>query len=92
MPIVRTFVPVVAGLAQMDPRRYTIYNIVGGLGWIWSMLMIGYFLGRYIPGVDQHIETVIILVIFLSLLPGIIGWLKSRGGPAGRADDSAPVA
>jgi membrane-associated protein len=78
MPIVRTFVPVVAGMGQMGYRRYTLFNVVGGLGWIWSMLFIGYFLGRYIPGVDQHIESVILLVIFLSLLPGIIGWLKAR--------------
>ena len=78
MPIVRTFVPVVAGMGQMGYRRYTLFNVVGGLGWIWSMLFIGYFLGRYIPGVDQHIETVILLVIFLSLLPGIIGWMKAR--------------
>ena len=78
MPIVRTFVPVVAGMGQMNYRRYTVYNIVGGIGWIGSMLLIGYFLGRYIPGVDQHIETVIMLVIFVSLLPGLIGWLKSR--------------
>lgn len=78
MPIVRTFVPVVAGMGQMGYRRYTIYNIVGGLGWIWGMLLIGYFLGSYIPGVDQHIEKVIILVIALSLAPGIIGWLRAR--------------
>jgi membrane-associated protein len=52
--------------------------VVGGVAWIWSMLFIGYFLGRYIPGVDQHVETVIIIVIFLSLLPGIIGWIKAR--------------
>jgi membrane-associated protein len=78
MPIVRTFVPVVAGMGEMDYRRYTIYNVVGGVAWIGSMLMIGYFLGRYIPGVDQHIETVIMLVILVSLLPGLIGWLKSR--------------
>jgi membrane-associated protein len=78
MPIVRTFVPVVAGMGQMEYRRYTMYNIVGGLGWIWSMLLIGYFLGSYIPGVDQHIEQVIIVVVFVSLLPGIIGWLRAR--------------
>ncbi|HEY4304592.1 MAG TPA: VTT domain-containing protein [Gemmatimonadaceae bacterium] len=78
MPIVRTFVPVVAGMGQMEYRRYTIYNIVGGLGWIWSMLFIGYFLGSYIPGVDQHIEQVIIIVVFVSLLPGIIAWLRGR--------------
>ena len=78
MPIVRTFVPVVAGMAQMGYRRYTIYNVIGGLGWIWSMLFIGYFLGRYIPGVDQHIETVIVIVVFVSILPGIIGWFRAR--------------
>jgi membrane-associated protein len=78
VPIVRTFVPVVAGMAQMDYRRYTLYNIVGGLGWIWGMLFIGYFLGRYIPGIDAHIEGVILLVIFLSLLPAIVSWMRAR--------------
>jgi membrane-associated protein len=78
MPIVRTFVPVVAGMARMDYGRYTLYNIIGGVGWIWSMLLIGYFLGRYIPGVAEHIEIMIIVIVFLSLLPGIIGWLRSR--------------
>src|SRR5947207_9234634 len=81
MPIVRTFVPVVAGMAQMGYRRYTIFNVVGGIGWIWSMLFIGYFLGRYIPGVDRHIELVIVIVVALSLMPGIIGWLKRGPRP-----------
>jgi membrane-associated protein len=78
MPIVRTFVPVVAGMAQMDRRRYAIYNVIGGLAWIWSMLFIGYFLGRYIPGVDRHIESVIAIVILISISPGIIGWYRAR--------------
>lgn len=88
MPIVRTFVPVVAGMGQMEYRQYTLYNIIGGLGWIWAMLFIGYFLGRYIPGVDQHIESVILLVVLISFMPGIIGWLKSRRGGAGSASAS----
>jgi membrane-associated protein len=78
MPIVRTFVPVVAGMAQMNVRVYTAYNVLGAVLWIWSMLFIGYFLGRFIPGVDQHIEKVIILVIFISLLPGLISWWRER--------------
>ncbi|HTR77969.1 MAG TPA: VTT domain-containing protein [Gemmatimonadaceae bacterium] len=78
MPIVRTFVPIVAGMAQMGYRRYTLYNVVGGTLWIWSMLFVGYVLGRYIPGVDSHIEGVILLVILLSLSPGIVGWLRTR--------------
>jgi membrane-associated protein len=86
MPIVRTFVPVVAGMAGMNYRRYTLYNVIGGVGWIWSMLFIGYFLGRYIPGVDKHIELVIILVIFVSLLPGIISYLRARSKAKAEAD------
>lgn len=82
MPIIRTFVPVVAGMAQMGYRRYTLYNVVGGVAWIWSMLFIGYFLGRYIPGVDKHIELVILLVIFVSLLPGLVAWWRNRGAAA----------
>jgi membrane-associated protein len=81
MPIVRTFVPVVAGMATMDFRRYTLYNVIGGVGWIWSMLMIGFVLGRYIPGVEKHIEVMILLIIFVSFLPGIISWLRNRKAP-----------
>ena len=78
MPIVRTFVPIVAGFANMDFKRYTAYNVLGAVLWIWSMLLTGYILGRYIPGVEHHIEKVILLVIFISLLPGLISWWKGR--------------
>lgn len=78
MPIVRTFVPVVAGMGQMEYRRYTLYNIIGGVAWIWTLLLFGYFLGRYIPGVARHVGSVIIAVIIISLLPGIIGWYRGR--------------
>jgi membrane-associated protein len=43
------------------------------------MLFTGYFLGRYIPGIDKHIEYVVLIVIFVSILPGIIGWWRQRG-------------
>jgi membrane-associated protein len=78
VPIARTFVPTVAGMAQMGYRRYMTFNVVGAFLWIWSMLLTGYFMGRYIPGIDRHIEKVIIIVIFLSLLPGIISWWQAR--------------
>jgi membrane-associated protein len=92
MPIVRTFVPVVAGAAAMNHARYTYYNIVGGVLWIWSMLLTGYFLGRYIPGIDRHIEKVIVVVIALSLMPGVIGWWRSRkSAKATKAAETAGV-
>lgn len=79
MPIVRTFAPVVAGVADMHYRTFIAYNVIGGLAWVWSMLFIGYFLGRLVPGIDKHIEPVILVVIFLSILPGIISWVRERG-------------
>jgi membrane-associated protein len=82
MPIVRTFVPVVAGMAKMNYRAYTAYNVLGAVGWIWSMLFIGYFLGRYIPGIENHITKVILVVIFISLLPGLISWQRERSRAA----------
>jgi membrane-associated protein len=78
MPIVRTFAPVVAGAASMDYRRFWVYNLVGGVVWIWSMLLTGYFLGSRFPAVGKHLEKVILIVIFLSILPGIIAWLRER--------------
>ena len=87
MPIIRTFAPLVAGVAQMNYKTFLTFSVLGGTLWIWSMLMIGYFLGRYIPGIDRHIEKVIIVVIFLSILPGIISWLKER--KAGRGPHAA---
>ena len=78
MPIVRTFAPVVAGVADMRYRDFISYNIFGGILWVWSMLLTGYFLGRLVPGIDRHIEKIIILVVFLSILPGIISWLRER--------------
>ncbi len=78
MPIVRTFVPVVAGMAGMNYKAYTAYNVLGAVLWIWSMLFVGSFLARFIPGVDEHIEKVILLVIFASLLPALISWWRER--------------
>jgi len=84
MPIIRTFAPVVAGVAEMRYRDFIKYNVVGGILWVWSMLLAGYVLGRYIPGIDKHLEKIILLVIFLSILPGIIAWVrdKRRGSAA----------
>ncbi len=82
MPIVRTFAPVVAGAAMMNYRQFWIYNLVGGIAWIWSMLLTGYFLGSRFPAVGQHLEKVILIVIFLSILPGIISWMRAREAAA----------
>jgi len=78
VPIVRTFAPVVAGVGAMTYKRFIAYNVVGGIGWVLSMILGGYFLGQLIPNIDKNIDKVIIVVIFLSLLPIIIKYLRER--------------
>ena len=72
VPIIRTFAPVVAGIGAMEYKRFISYNVVGGVGWVLSMILGGYFLGQMIPNIHKNIDKVILVVIFLSLLPIII--------------------
>lgn len=85
VPIVRTFAPVVAGMANMSYRRFALFNIIGGIGWVFSMTMIGYLLVTLFPATEKHIEKVIIIVIFVSILPGIIEWWRQRSKARGAA-------
>jgi membrane-associated protein len=86
MPIIRTFAPLVAGVARMDYRTFLTFSILGGTAWIWSMVLLGYFLGQYVPGVAKHIELVIGGVILVSILPGLIGWWRERRAIASAVD------
>ncbi len=87
IPVVRTFCPPVAGAAQMPYGRYFAYDIAGGILWVGSMLLGGYFLGLKIPNIGQNIHYVIAAVVFLSLLPPAISLLRSKysGTRAGSA-------
>ncbi len=77
MPIVRTFAPVVAGMGKMNYRRFLAFNVFGGIGWVLSMTLIGYYLGQFL-WVRKNIEAVILIVVFLSILPGIIAFVRER--------------
>jgi membrane-associated protein len=81
MPIIRTFAPVVAGAASMTYKRFAAYNVAGGVAWVLSMTLTGYFLGRTVPNIDKNLHLLVAGVIFLSLLPGIIAYLRSRVQP-----------
>ncbi len=85
VPIVRTFAPLVVGAAEMPYSKFLTFSIVGGALWISSMVLAGYFLGGVIEQalgirLEDHIEKVVIVVVFLSLLPPIIEFLKHRFG------------
>jgi membrane-associated protein len=78
MPFARTFAPVVAGIAEMPYRRFVFFNITGAFLWILSMTLLGYFLGRTIPGIEQHIEYIITIVVFVSILPMVIKYIQHK--------------
>ena len=78
VPIVRTFCPPVAGAAKMPYSRYLLFDIFGGVLWISATVLGGYTLGRVIPNIGQYIHYVIAVIVFLSILPPIIGILRSR--------------
>jgi membrane-associated protein len=89
MPILRTFAPVVAGVGRMNYRQFLFFNVFGGVGWVVSMVLIGYFLPAALNHplqqvfgaefkVQDHIEKVIIIVVLLSISPGIFVWLRSK--------------
>ena len=77
VPIVRTFAPFVAGIAEMNYRKFLSYDIAGGIIWVGSLTIAGYFLGE-IPWIRKNIELVALGIIFLSVVPMIIGFLNER--------------
>jgi len=82
VPIVRTFCPPVAGAAEMPYGRYFAYDVAGGFLWGGGMILVGYTLGRQVPNISQNIHYVIAVVIFLSLLPPLIGLLRAKSSEA----------
>lgn len=83
IPIIRTFVPFVAGIANMNYLRFLSYNIIGGIVWVVLLLCAGYFFGN-IPIVKQNFTLVIYVIILISILPGLIEFLRSRQQSAQR--------
>jgi len=69
LPVVRTFTPVLAGVGQMPYRTFMKYNILGGLLWSMSMLLLGFSLGSVVPNIDRYILPIIFAIIFISFLP-----------------------
>ena len=91
LPAVRTFVPIVAGMARMSYRKFLFYNVIGGIGWVCSMVLFGYLLPSAINPlltpifgptflVQNHVEKVAILVVLASISPGIFAWMRSKAG------------
>ena len=77
IPLARTMAPFVAGFARFDPKRFFLYNVTGGILWVVSLTVAGYWFGN-LPFVRNNLTLVILFIIFLSILPGIIAVLKAK--------------
>jgi membrane-associated protein len=85
VPVIRTFVPVVAGVGAMNYRKFVTYNVVGGVLWGGGVTVAGYFLGKSIPDIDKWLLPIVLLIGAVSFIPVILELLKMRRGE-GQAD------
>lgn len=77
VPIVRTFITAIAGVGRMDPRTYFTYSVIGGVAWATGVTLLGFWLGR-ITFVRENVETILIGIVVLSVLPIVIEVVKAR--------------
>jgi membrane-associated protein len=80
MPFVRTFAPIVAGIAAMRYKTFILYNVIGGFVWAVGLTVLGYFLGKTIPEdqIDRYLIPITLLIMFISLSPSIFHIWKAR--------------
>lgn len=77
LPLLRTFAPFVAGMGEMGYGRFTFFNVIGGVSWVVSLSLAGYWFGN-LPLIKNNLSLVIVLIIAVSLLPAVIGYCKAR--------------
>ena len=77
VPIVRTFAPFVAGIGRMSYSKFLLYNVVGGVGWVVSLTMCGVWFGQ-LRWVQDHFESVVIMIVVISVLPIVVEAVKAR--------------
>ncbi|MBX4210878.1 VTT domain-containing protein [Candidatus Parcubacteria bacterium] len=78
VPVVRTFVPILAGVGAMNYRTFFNYNMLGALIWAVGVSLLGYFLGNVVPDIDRYILVIALVIIVISVIPGLIGVIRHR--------------
>ncbi|GAA4304409.1 DedA family protein [Compostibacter hankyongensis] len=83
LPFIRTFAPIVAGVVKMEYKKFIVYNIIGSVAWVCSMILLGYYLGKAIPGLDEHLELIVLGIIIITTAPVLLRFfLGKKKSPA----------
>lgn len=77
IPVIRTFVPVVAGIGRMSYPKLIFYNVIGGVVWVGGLVGAGYYMGEKIPNIDRYLLPIIAIIILLSIMPGLMQMLRT---------------
>ena len=78
MPVIRTFIPILAGVGKMNYRTFVTYNIIGGIFWAMGITLLGYFLGQKVPNIETYLIPIILLIVFVSILPTIFSFMYGK--------------
>lgn len=78
LPIIRTFAPILAGVVNLEYKKFVFYNVTGAVLWVFSLILVGYFLGVWVPGVKEYLEYIIIFLIIATAIPVVRTFLKER--------------
>lgn len=78
LPIVRTFAPIVAGIVKLEYYKFFIYSLIGAVLWVTSLVLTGYFMGKYIPETKENLKYIVIFLIVITSVPFVYNWLKKK--------------
>lgn len=78
LPVIRTFIPILAGMINMDMKKFMFFNFLGLVIWIGSIVSLGHWLGNVFPAIIDYIEIIVIVLIVVTAIPVVITWRKNK--------------
>ncbi len=78
LPIVRTFAPIVAGIVKLELYKFFIYSLVGAFFWVVALVLTGYYMGKYIPGIKDYLGYIVIFLIVITSIPFVYNSIRKK--------------
>jgi membrane-associated protein len=78
LPILRTFAPIIAGIVKLEYHKFFIYSLIGAAAWVCTMVLAGYYLGKYVPKTKDYLEYIVIFLIVITSIPFVYNYIKNK--------------